>query len=68
MDKIRLKEPVFHGDTLNACSQVLAVEDREREDAGVVTFHHRAVNQDDKLVFEGERRVLNNRRSHWADE
>lgn len=67
MDKIRLKEPVFHGDTLYAYSQVLAVEDGEREDAGVVTFHHWGLNQDDKVVFEGERRVLIKRRSHWGD-
>ncbi|MDP6344200.1 MAG: MaoC family dehydratase [Alphaproteobacteria bacterium] len=67
MDKIRLKAPVVHGDTLYAYSQVLAVEDGDREDAGVVTFHHWGVNQDDKVVFEGERRVLIKRRSHWGD-
>lgn len=67
MDKIRLREPVFHGDTIYAYSQVLAVEDGEREDAGVVTFHHWGLNQDDKVVFEGERRVLIKRRSHWDD-
>ena len=67
MDKIRLREPVFHGDTIYAYSQVLAVEDSEREDAGVVTFHHWGLNQDDKVVFEGERRVLIKRRSYWDD-
>ena len=67
MDNIRLRAPVHHGDTLYAYSEVLAKTDGERADAGVVTFKHYGVNQDDKLVYEGERRVLMKRRSHWAD-
>lgn len=67
MDKIRLKAPVHHGDTLYAYSEVLAVTDAARPDAGEVTFKHYGVNQDDKVVFEGERRVLLKRRSHWAE-
>lgn len=67
LDKIRLKAPVFHGDTLYAYSEVLKVEDSDREDAGIVTFKHYGVNQKDELVFEGERRVLLKRKSHWAD-
>lgn len=66
LDKIRLKSPVFHGDTLYAYSEVVGVEDAGREDAGVVHFRHYGVNQDDKLVFQGERRVLLKRRSHWG--
>ena len=59
MDKIRLKNPVFHGDTLYAYTEVLSTEEApERDDAGIVTFKHWGVNQDDKVVFEGERRVL----------
>ena len=58
LDKIRLKHPVFHGDTLYAYSEVLEVGDADRADAGVVTFRHYGVNQEDKVVFEGERRVL----------
>jgi itaconyl-CoA hydratase len=67
MDNIRLTHPVVHGDTLYAYSEILAVEDAEREDAGVVTFRHYGVNQDDKLVFQGDRRMLIKRRSHWGD-
>ncbi|KAA9166090.1 MaoC family dehydratase [Amycolatopsis acidicola] len=52
LDKIRLKAPVTHGDTLYAYTEVLSKED------GVVTFKHWGVNQDDVVVFEGERRVL----------
>lgn len=67
MDKIRLLKPVKHGDTLYALSEVLSTEDGDRPDAGIVCFFHCAVNQRDEVVFEGERRVLVKRRSHWGD-
>jgi acyl dehydratase len=67
MDNIRLMNPVVHGDTLYAYSEVLKIEDADREDAGVVTFRHYGVNQDDKVVFQGDRRMLIKRASHWAD-
>ena len=67
MDNIRLTTPVVHGDTLYAYSEVLSTEESEREDAGVVTFRHYGVNQDDKLVFTGERTMLIKRRSHWGE-
>ena len=67
MDNIRLLSPVVHGDTLYAYSEVLKLEAADREDAGVVTFRHYGVNQDDKLVFQGDRRMLIKRASHWAD-
>ena len=62
LDKIRLPVPVFGGDTLYAYSEVLGVADSDRRDAGIVHFKHWGVNQDDKIVFEGERRVLIKRR------
>ena len=67
LDNIRLMHPVLHGDTLYAYSEVLSVQDGDREDAGVVTFRHYGVNQDDKQVFQGDRRMLIKRRSHWGD-
>jgi itaconyl-CoA hydratase len=67
LDKIRFSVPVFHGDTLYAFTEVLSVKDADRPDAGIVTFRHWGVNQDDRVVFEGERRVLIKRKSHWAD-
>ena len=67
LDNIRLQNPVVHGDTLYAYSEVLSKEDADREDAGVVTFRHYGVNQDDKQVFHGDRRMLIKRRSHWGD-
>ena len=65
MDKIRLTGPVFHGDTLFAYTEVLATTSADREDAGIVRFKHYGVNQNDTIVFEGERTVLVKRRSHW---
>ncbi|MGE0542951.1 MAG: MaoC family dehydratase [Dehalococcoidia bacterium] len=63
LDKIRLRNPVFHGDTLYAVSEVLATSDSDRADAGIVRFRHWGINQDDKPVFEGERTVLVKRRA-----
>ena len=63
LDKIRLKNPVFHGDTLYAYSEVLEKQDSERSDAGIVKFKHYGVNQHDKVVFEGERQVLIKKRN-----
>jgi len=65
LDKIRLKAPVFHGDTLYAYTEVLDKTDSGQEDAGEVLFRHWGVNQKDEIVFEGERRVLIKRRSHF---
>lgn len=66
MDKIRLQGPVFHGDTLTAYTEVLGLEDADRDDAGVVRFKHYGTKQDGSIVFEGERTVLMKRRSHWG--
>lgn len=67
MDNIKLTNPVFHGDTLYAYTEVLEIKDADRDDAGEIRFKHYGFNQDDKQIFEGERRVLLKRRSHWAD-
>jgi itaconyl-CoA hydratase len=62
MDKIRLRASVHHGDTLYSFTEVLEKLDGDVADAGVVRFKHFGVNQDDKLVYEGERTVLMQRR------
>ena len=67
MTGIRFRVSVHHGDTLYAFSEVLETRDSDRPDAGVVRFAHRGLNQDGKVVFEGERTVLMKRRSHWAE-
>jgi itaconyl-CoA hydratase len=66
MDKIRLSNPVFHGDTLYAYTEVLEKLDSERADAGIVRFRHYGVNQNDKLCVEAERTVLLKRKRDWA--
>ncbi len=66
LDKIRLKNPVFHGDTLYAYTEVLETDPGDRDDAGIVKFKHYGVNQNDKVVFEGERRVLIKKRGAQA--
>ena len=66
LDNVRFSQPVFHGDTLYAFTEVLAVGPSDREDAGIVRFRHWGVKEDDTIVFEGERRVLVKRRSHWG--
>jgi itaconyl-CoA hydratase len=66
LDKIRLRSPVHHGDTLYAFSEVLETCGADRPDAGLVRFRHWGINQDDAVVFEGERTVLVKRRSHYG--
>lgn len=64
---IRFSHPVLHGDTLYAYTEVLGKEDADQPDAGIVTFRHIGLNQDDTVVFTGERRVLMKRASHWGE-
>lgn len=66
LDKLRFRAPVFHGDSLRAFTEVLAVRDADRPDAGIVRFKHWGTKHDGTLVFEGEREVLLKRRRHWA--
>jgi acyl dehydratase len=67
MDKVRFPAPVLHGDTLYVYTEVLEVKASDREDAGEVRFKHWGVNQDKVVVFEGERRALIKRGSHWRN-
>ena len=62
LDKIRFKKPVFHGDTVNAYTEVLATQATDSPAEGKVRFKHWGVNQNDEVVFEGEREVLLKRR------
>lgn len=64
LDRLRFTAPVHHGDTLSAYTEVLSVEDADRDDAGLVRFKHWGTNQEGTIVFEAERTVLVKRRSH----
>lgn len=66
LDNIKLSKSVTHGDTLYAYSEVLAKSDSDRDDAGVVTFRHYGVNQNDETVVQVDRRALIKRRNDWA--
>ena len=64
-DDIRHHEPVFHGDTILAESEVTAKRESEsREQVGLVTTELRAYNQDDKLVLSLERTPMVLKREH----
>ena len=67
LDNIKLKHPVFHGDTIYAYSRVLEKRDSDQDDAGIIVFQHWGINQDDKLIAEVQRTALIKRKSHWAD-
>lgn len=67
LDNIKLKHPVFHGDTIYAYSRVLEKRDSGQDDAGIIVFQHWGINQDDKLIAEVQRTALIKRKSHWAD-
>lgn len=50
-DDVRFPAPVFHGDTLRVQTTVVALrESKSRPDQGIVTFEHKAFNQNDQLV------------------
>ena len=59
MDAVRFPNPLFHGDTIRVETEVLELRDsKSRPDNGIVTFMHRAYNQNDKLVGECKRTAL----------
>jgi acyl dehydratase len=59
MTDVKFPAPVFDGDTIHCTTEVISVrESRSRPDAGIVEFHHRAYNQDHKLVAECTRQAF----------
>ena len=62
-DEVRFPAPVFIGDTLRIETEVLDVrESKSRPGQGIVTFLHRAYNQDDVLVAHCKRASLQKKR------
>lgn len=62
-DKVEFPAPVFPGDTLRVETEVVAARpSSSRPTQGVVTFEHRAYNQDDVLVCTATRNALMHRR------
>jgi Acyl dehydratase len=63
MDEVRFPKPVFHGDTIRSESEVIDKrESRSRPNQGIVTFMHRAYNQNNDLVAHCKRVALMLRR------
>lgn len=62
-EQIAFPAPVFPGDTIHGETEVAGVRDSgSRPDCGIVTFEHRAFNQDDVLVCRAVRTALMHRR------
>lgn len=62
-EAVTFPAPVFCGETLHAETEVVAARPSgSRPDAGIVTFEHRAFNQDDRLVCSARRNALMHRR------
>ena len=58
-DEVRFPKPVFHGDTIHVETEVLELrESKSRPDQGIVTFLHRAYNQNNDLVASCKRSGL----------
>ena len=67
-EAVTFPAPVFCGDTLYAETEVVAARaSGSRPEAGIVTFEHRAFNQDDRLVRSARRNALMLRRPAGAD-
>lgn len=50
-DNVKFPKPIFHGDTIRIETEVKALrESKSRPRQGIVTFEHRAYNQNDDLV------------------
>merc|ERR1711967_40233 len=60
-DEVMFPTPVFFGDTLRAETEVIKARLSEKNPTrGIVTFEHRAYNQDGKLVCRARRNALMN--------
>ena len=62
-EEVEFPAPVFPGDSIHAETEVVASrESKSRPDAGVVTFEHRAYNQENVLVCRARRTALMRKR------
>ena len=59
MEDVKFPHPLFEGDTVHCSTEVLSKrESSSRPGAGIIQFHHRAYNQDGKLVAECRRQAF----------
>jgi itaconyl-CoA hydratase len=58
-DEVRLPNPVFEGDTIHACSEILDKrESKSRPHMGILSFKTTGFNQDGIIVIEFKRTIL----------
>lgn len=58
-DEVRFPHPLYHGDTINIQTEVAELrESKSRPNQGIVTYIHRAFNQDGVLVGQCRRSGL----------
>ena len=63
MTDVKFPHPLFEGDTVHCTTEVIGKRElKSRPGAGIVEFHHRAYNQNDKLVAECLRQAFINMR------
>lgn len=63
MTDVRFPNPLFHGDTVNATTEVMGKrESRSRPNAGIVEFEHKAYKQTGELVAACRRQAFMRRR------
>ena len=59
MTDVKFPHPLFENDTVHCSTEVIGKRSsKSRPDAGIVEFHHRAYNQDNKLVAECKRQAF----------
>src|ERR1700746_333720 len=59
MTEVKFPHPLFEGDTVHCTTEDLAQrESKSRPNAGIVDFHHRCFNQNNKLVAECRRQAF----------
>jgi acyl dehydratase len=64
MTEVKFPKPVFHGDTLRAATEVVAMrESKSRKNAGIVEFVHRCFNQRGEEVASCRRQALMKRKA-----
>ncbi len=67
-DKADFPAPLFHGDTIRVETEVVGSRaSASRPEQGIITFEHRAFNQDDVLVCRAVRNALMHRRPVEAE-
>ena len=59
MTEVKFPHPLFENDTVHCSTEIIGKrESKSRSNAGILEFHHRAYNQDGKLVAECRRQAF----------